>query len=227
MRLKALTFSFIILFILLTSFLFYIQIIKGPAYKELSYRNSIRLLDMSAPRGIIYDRNNRIIASSALGLGLFIVPQEVRDFDSEIKKISEILGVSESLLIRNYKRNYEAPFAPCELMKNISKRQAILIEESKLDMPGVLVKELPLRKYLYGSALAHVVGYIGEIDRAELELLERYGYSVKDWIGKDGVEKIADVFLRGKDGGMQIQVDSRGHQVKILNFKKSKKGRDI
>jgi penicillin-binding protein 2 len=193
----------------------------------LSYKNSIRLININAPRGIIYDRNNKIIADNRLGLGIFIVPQELKDFNSEIKKLSEILGVPESLLIRNYRRNYEAPFAPCELLKNASKREAILIEESKLDMPGVLVKEAPLRRYLYGGALAHVMGYIGEIDRCELELLEKYGYSVKDWIGKDGVEKIADVFLRGKDGGMQIQVDNRGRQVRVLNFKKPKKGKDI
>ena len=227
MRIKSLHVSFIILFVLLATCLYYLQIIKGSAYKESSRRNSIRLLSIMAPRGIIYDRNGSILADNALAFGVFIVPQEARDLDSEIEKLSSILGVSESSLRRNYKRNYRAPFAPCEVIKNISKREAILIEESKLDMPGVLVKEFPLRRYVYKDAIAHILGYTGEIDERELETLRSYGYSVKDLIGKDGVEKTMDALLRGKSGGMQVQVDNRGRQVKTLNLKRPKKGSDI
>jgi len=155
------------------------------------------------------------------------VPQEVRDVDNEIKKLSGILGYRESSLKRNYTRNYEAPFAPCKLAKGISKEKAILIEELKLDMPGVLVKDTPVRMYPYKEALAHVTGYIGEIDKRELEFLKSYGYSVRDFIGKDGIEKVADSLLRGRDGGMQIQIDNRGRQVEVLNFKKPRRGKNI
>lgn len=148
-------------------------------YKELGYRNSIRLLTIDAPRGIIYDRHDRKVAYNELSFGVFIVPQEAENLDSEIRKVSEILGVSESLLKRNYKRNYQAPFAPCELMENISKKNAILIEELKLDMPGVLVKEIPVRRYPYREALAHVVGYIGEIDKRELSYLRVMGITLR------------------------------------------------
>ena len=227
MRIRTLHLSFIILFILLGTFLYYLQIIKGLEYKELSNRNSIRLLSIDAPRGVIYDRLNKIVADNALAFGLFIVPQEARDLDQEIKMLAEILNVSETLLKRNYSRNYKASFAPCELMRNISRREAILIEESKLDMPGVLVKEFPLRRYPYKDSLAHLLGYTGEIDKRELELLRSYGYSARDLIGKAGVEKIADSVLRGRNGGMQVQVDNMGRQVKILNLKRPKKGNDI
>lgn len=227
MRIRTLHFIFIILFILLSTFLFYLQVIKGPMYRELSCRNSIRLLGITAPRGIIYDRNNKIVADNALGFGVFIVPQEVIDLDGEIKILSDILGISQSALSRNYKRNYQAPFAPCELAGNIPKEKAILVEQSRLDMPGVLVKEFPSRRYLYKDAFAHVVGYTGKIDRDELELFKSYGYSVRDTIGKDGVEKATDVVLRGRNGGMQVQVDNRGRQVEVLNFKRPKNGRDV
>jgi len=227
MRIRTIHFSFIILFILIGACLSYLQIIKGDLYGRLSCKNSIRLLNINAPRGIIYDRQNRRVVDNAISFGVFIVPQEAKDLDGETRKLSRILGVSEDLLKRNYKRNYRAPFAPCELKRDVSKRTAILIEESKLDMPGVLIKELPLRRYLYKEAFAHVGGYIGEIDKKEMRLLKSYGYNVKDLIGKDGVEKLADGSLRGKNGGMQIQVDNKGRQVKVLNFKRPKKGRDI
>lgn len=227
MRIRALNFLFAILFILLAAYLYYLQVIKGPLYRDLSYKNSIRLLSIAAPRGIIYDRNNNAIVDNTLAFGVFIVPQEASDVDSEIAELSSLLNIPGSLLKRNYKRNYQAPFAPCELLKSVSKREAVLIEEAKLDMPGVLVREFPLRRHIYKEASAHVVGYVGEINKSELELLRSYGYNVKDLIGKNGIEKVIDGHLRGKDGGMQVQVDNRGRQVKILNFKRPRKGNDI
>ncbi|MFC1621007.1 penicillin-binding protein 2 [Candidatus Omnitrophota bacterium] len=227
MRIRALNFLFAILFILLAAYLYYLQVIKGPLYRDLSYKNSIRLLNIAAPRGIIYDRNDNAIVDNTLAFGVFIVPQEANDVDTEIAKLSGLLNIPESLLKRNYKRNYRAPFAPCELLKSVSKREAILIEESKLDMPGVLVGEFPSRRYIYKEAFAHVVGYMGEINKSELELLRSYGYNAKDLIGKDGIEKVIDGHLRGRDGGMQVQVDNRGRQVKILNFRRPRKGNDI
>jgi len=212
---------------LLTSFLYYLQVVKYPFYENLSYRNSIRLLNIPAPRGIIYDRNNNVVAENELSFGVFIVPQEAEDVDIEIIELSKILNVPESLLRRNYKRNYYAPFAPCELIRDVSKDKAILVEELKLDLPGVLVKEIPLRSYPYKEAFAHVVGYMGKIDKRELDILKSYGYNVRDLIGKDGVERVSDNSLRGKNGGMQIQVDSRGRQAKILNFKKPTKGKTV
>ena len=227
MRIKILHILFIILFVLLGVCLYYLQIIKGPLYKDLSSRNSIRLLNIDAPRGVIYDRHRKKIAYNALSFGVFIVPQEAKDLDGEIRRLSEILEVPESLLKRNYKRNYQAPFAPCEVIRGISKRKAILVGELRLDIPGVLVKEIPLRNYPYGEALAHVLGYIGEIGKKELESLRSYGYNVKDLIGKTGIEKVADSSLRGKNGGMQIQVDNQGRQVEVLGLKKPERGGDV
>jgi len=227
MRTKILQGLFTILFILVGTWLYYLQIIKGSYYNNLSSKNSIRLLNITASRGNIYDRSGNIISGNKLSFGVFIVPQEADDIEAEITRLSGVLGVSKSLLERNYKRNKTASFAPCELLKNVPKKAAILIEESRFDMPGVLVKEISSRKYYYGEAFSHVIGYVGEIGQLELELLKPYGYNVKDLIGKDGVERFCDSVLRGKDGGMQIQVDNRGRQVKVMSYRRPKSGRDI
>lgn len=226
MRIKILQIFFTVFFILVGIWLYYLQIIKGAFYSDLSSRNSIRLINITAPRGNIYDRYGKIIAGNALSFGVFIVPQETDDIDVEIERLAEILGVSKSLLERNYKRNRTASFVPCELIRGVPKKQAILIEESRLEMPGVLVKEIPIRNYYYKGAFSHVAGYISEIDQLELELLKPYGYNIKDLIGKDGVERLCDRILRGKNGGMQIRVDNRGRQVKVMSYRKPKSGRD-
>jgi len=227
MRTKILQIFFTILFVLLGMCLYHFQIIKGPFYDDLSSRNSIRLLNIAAPRGNIYDRYGKIIAGNTLSFGVFMVPQEVEDIDGELERLAGILNVSKSLLERNYKRNRTASFAPCELIKDISKKAAISIEESRLDMPGIIVKEMPSRNYYYKEAFSHAVGYIGEIDRVELELLKPYGYNMRDSIGKEGVERLCDRILRGRNGGMQIQVDNRGRQVKVMSYRKPKSGRDV
>jgi len=227
MRTKILQIFFTCFFVLVGMWLYYIQIIKGPFYDDLSSRNSIRLLNIAAPRGNIYDRQGKIIAGNSLSFGVFIVPQEVDDIDSRMERLSDILGVSKSLLERNYKRNKTASFAPCEILRGVSKKAAISIEESRLEMPGVIVKEVPIRTYYYKEAFSHVIGYTGEIDQLELDLLRPYGYSIKDLIGKDGVERFCDRILRGKSGGMQIQVDNRGRQVKVMSYKKPKSGKDV
>jgi len=227
MRLKILQGFFTVLFVLLGISLYYLQIIRGPYYADLSMRNSIRLLNIAAPRGIIYDRNGKPLAGNGLSFGIFIVPQEADDLDGEMEKLANIIGVSKSLLERNYKRNRTAAFVPCELIRGVSKKAAIMVEEAKINMPGILVKEIPIRDYIYKDAFSHSVGYIGEIGQVELELLRPYGYSIKDMIGKDGVERYCDKILRGRNGGMQIQVDNRGRQKKVLSFRRPKSGRDV
>ena len=129
--------------------LYYLQIIKGDFYNDMSSRNSIRLLNITAPRGNIYDRYGKLIVGNTLSFGVFMIPQEIDDIDAEMEKLSGILEVSKSLLERNYKRNRTASFVPCELIRGVSKKAAILIEESRLEMPGVLVKEIPFRNYYY------------------------------------------------------------------------------
>jgi len=227
MRIKILQIFFAILFFLTGSWLYYLQVIKGPFYSDLSFRNSIRLLNISAPRGNIYDRSGKLIAGNTLSFGVFIVPQEADDIDSEMENLSGILGVSKSLLERNYKRNKTASFAPCELIRGVSKKAAISIEESRFEMPGVLVKEIPFRNYYYKEVFSHVVGYTGEIGPLELELLKPYGYNIKDMIGKDGIERFCDRILRGKNGGMQVQVDNRGREVRVMSYRKPRSGKNV
>ncbi len=227
MRTKILQVFFTILFALVGVWLYYLQIVKGPFYNDLSSRNSIRLLNITASRGNIYDRYGKLIAGNTLSFGVFIVPQEVDDIDAEMEKLSGILGVSKSLLERNFKRNKTASFVPCELIRGVSKKSAISIEESRFEIPGVLVKEVPVRNYYYKEAFSHVAGYVAEIDQLELDLLKPYGYNIRDFIGKDGVERFCDRTLRGKNGGMQIQVDNRGREVKVISYRRPKSGRDI
>lgn len=214
-------------FLLLIAGMLYVQVIKAPVYIALARNNRIRIVPIAAPRGDVYDRNGTIIVSSRTRFDCIAIPQEMADKDRCLSSAARILGTEKDKLYRSFKKGYLNPFTPVILARDIAKEKAIEIEEERLNLPGIFISTRPVRDYLYGDAYAHLVGYIGEIGPNELNRLDRYGYSMSDFIGKTGVEKEYDNYLRGRHGGMQVEVDSRGRQVRILSSKSPQRGKDI
>jgi len=230
MRLKIISLITACAFIILGSCLFWAQIVKGGYYYNLSQNNRIRLVPQEAARGNIYDTNNGLLADNVLSYDLVIMPQEFvsrKERSDTLKKLSVILDMSYSGIEAVYKRNYNAPFTDIVILKNISKDLIFEIEQMRFDLPAVSVKPRPHRRYVLGPATAHILGYLGEIDQEQLTRLTQYGYRRQDSIGKNGIEKILDMFLRGEDGGMQIEVNNKNFQVGVLSSKPAKSGRDV
>lgn len=227
MRLK--TFNIIInsLFSLLVIGVWYIQIIKAPMYIKLSKNNRIRIVPITAPRGDIFDRRGTPLVNNRISFDCVVIPQELTDKKRSFSKLSNILQVKRNILEKALKKGFASPFTPEVIAKDIPKQKAIAIEEECLNMPGVFISTRPLRDYLYENLYAHLVGYISRIDEGELERLDRYGYRANDLIGKTGIEKEYDNYLRGNDGGMQIEIDNRGRQIRVLGSKRPEKGEDI
>ena len=119
------------------------------------------------------------------------------------------------------------PFAPVMVAKNISRQDAIKLEESKNQLHGVSLKIRPKRFYPLAASGSHILGYIGQIDRYRITRLKDYGYKIRDMVGYSGVEEYYDNFLRGEDGGIQIEVDNRGNQVRMLGMRQPKDGKDL
>lgn len=207
--------------------LFFIQIVKNKFYLDLSQHNRIRITAIESSRGVIYDRNNIPIVSNRLSFDLAIIPQGVSDLDTIFKAISDVLGTPQKDLHKRYKKNFIAPFAPAYIARDISKDKAFLLEEAKLNMPGVVIQTRPVRDYIYKEATAHLAGYIGEISDEELEGLRIYGYRIKDYVGRTGLEKTFNTYLRGENGGMQIEVNNLGYQTKIIGYKRPISGKDL
>jgi penicillin-binding protein 2 len=214
-------------FLALALGLSYTQIIKGPEYFRLSEKNRTRLIPIIAPRGTIYDRNGEEIASNKLIFDIVIIPQELRDKAEVFSRLSGLIGTGKDEIERIFKNNYYAPFAPVTIRENVDKSIAFQIEENKLDIPGVFILTRAERYYNHPESTCHIIGYLGEINRKELEQFKEYGYKIKDLIGRTGIEKLFDAYLRGDDGGMQLEVDNRGRLVSVLGQKEPLKGNDI
>ncbi len=231
MRLRILTLIISILFVILIIGLWYTQFARGSYYYNLSEKNRLRIVPINGPRGIIYDRKGEILADNRLSFDVVIVPQEVKDKDKTLKALANKLNIPYTTLSNSFDKQYKKgrsfPFAPVVLAKGISKDNAIILEENKLNLPGIVVQANPDRTYLYGKDTAHLLGYIGEIHEEQLKRLKDYGYKGKDIIGHSGLEKFFDNTLRGKDGGMLVEVDNRGRQIRVIGSREPAKGMDI
>ncbi len=215
-------FLFALLFLGLASF----QLFRGPYYEALSRNNTIRLLPIRAPRGSIFDRNGIPLAEDRPSFNVSILPTRPSQLEFLMARLSVLLQVEAETLRANYRRNYLAPSIPVPILKDIGKEQAILLQE-RPDLPSVIVEVEPRRQYPLGPAASHLVGYLEEIDRNEFERLKPYGYHQRDLIGKTGVEEAYDVYLRGRDGGVQLKVNSRGVRVGTFGSRRATKGKDL
>ncbi|MFC1594472.1 penicillin-binding protein 2 [Candidatus Omnitrophota bacterium] len=227
MRPKIFLLIIIILFLLPLCGLFYIQIVRGNFYYRLSKKNYIRLIEYKAPRGKIVDRNGIVFADNEVSFNVALIPQELRDKENIFEALSEFLDEKKEELQKRFQKGYSTPFAPVVVKKNLEKKKAMLIEQKKLDLPGVIVEVVPQRFYPYDKVAAHITGYVGLVDRKKISRLKEYGYSIKDIVGYTGIEEYYDALLKGQDGGMQIEVDNQGRQVRVLAMRSSEKGSDI
>jgi penicillin-binding protein 2 len=227
MRVRIFAGVILFFFIILTLGLSYTQILKHDSYKELSEKNSVRVVPLRSPRGKIYDRRGRLLVSSRIAFDVEIVYQEINDLEKVIETLGIILEAEKGALSKKIYRSREMPFAPVKIVEDIKKEKAIQIEELRPDLAGVIITTRPLRNYIYKNIFSHAIGYLGKINEKELRKFKPYGYRMQDFVGKDGIEKAFNDYLRGVDGGLQVEVDSRGRQLKVLAVKEPRPGRDL
>ncbi|OIO37954.1 MAG: penicillin-binding protein 2 [Candidatus Omnitrophica bacterium CG1_02_46_14] len=227
---KANRLSIIILigFLVILANLIRMQIILGDYYRTLSEKNRIRVIYLEGPRGKILDRRANVLASSRLSFNCSVVPREARSkIHESCKIVGAILGVDPEDLEKRYQKKKQGVFNTIILAEDIRSFEAIAIEE-KLDLlPGFMIETRPQREYPYGNAAAHLIGYLGPMGESEIDDMESYGYRQMDWLGREGIEKTYESYLRGQSGGLQIEVDSRGRLIRALGVKEPQEGKDL
>ncbi len=216
--------------LLLAGRLVQIQLIDGARYRAAAQANQIRLIPVAAPRGLIYDRNNVVIARSRPSFVVGIIPSEIHDISKELATVSKTIGVpEEALLYKLYHHhgiNYTSfsqvvanePYGPIVLATDLPVRTVARLSEILTDLPGFDLEVQPIREYPYGEIGSHILGYVGDITAQEYARLRRFGYSENDVVGKDGLEAEYDRYLRGQPGGERVEVDATGEVVKSARF---------
>ena len=228
MKANRLSLVMLVGFLAIFANLFWMQVVSWDYYRSLSEKNRIRVIYLEGPRGKILDRKNEILASNRLSFNCSVIPREAkRRIHESCQIVAEILGVDAEDLEKTYSRRKPGVFNTVLLAEGISSGQAIAIEERLDLLPGFLIETRPQREYPYDESAAHLTGFTGPMNEAEVDALESYGYRQADWLGREGLEKSYESYLRGQSGGLQIEVDSRGRLIKPLGVKEPKEGRDL
>lgn len=197
--------------------LYYLQVLKGSKYVELSTSNRIRVSTIPAPRGIFFSRGNELLVTNNPSFDLSLIPQDTPDVDSVLGGLATLLDLDKKELMKKLAAGRgRPPFEPITLKKELAWRDMSLVLAHKMDLPGVSIEVLPKRQYYAKNFAPHVFGFLGEINRQELERYPRGLYRPGDLIGKFGLEKWGEPYLRGEKGGLQTEVDAHGNRQKIL-----------
>jgi penicillin-binding protein 2 len=222
---------FIFLLSLLIVGLVYFQLVKADEYVELASGNRLRMVRILPPRGNIYDASGVPLAVNVRTFDIKGYPMDLRR-DEDFARVSSLfvrhgIPMTPDSLKANVEKQYVAPYRAVSVATNLTLAQvADLVMDSGFSQ--VLFPSPVWRRIYPGGALvAHVVGYVGEITRDELEDQRDLYYQAGDIIGKNGIEAMYEERLRGAVGDQVVEVDSRGRRLRDINYNDPQKGDDI
>lgn len=196
--------------------LWQLQVTEGEQYRSLSENNRIRLKRVRATRGTILDRKRQVLVDNRPSFDVTLVPEDAHDVPTTIAALARLLGPDagdlDAVVAAAANR---PPFEEVILKRDIDWESIVALETHQLELPGVSVQVGPRRTYPFGDAAAHLFGYVGEV--SQQELAARRGYHMGDLIGKAGAERYWEDYLRGIDGGQQVEVDAVGRKLRVLS----------
>lgn len=229
---KNVTFSWyliILFFLVLLGRIFYLDNIRGEYYQDISKGNRIKKIIIKAPRGKILDKYGQILVKNIPSIDAVAIPKELPDNAEDknrvIKKISEIFNLDNEEIAAKAKSWDGKSTNPVLIKENISNDQMLIMIENRAELEGVYLEKTAIRNYENSSIFSHIIGYDGKITQEELE--ENPNYLMTDYIGKTGLEKSYEKYLRGVDGADQIEVDAAGEIKKEIGIINPQPGSDL
>ncbi len=200
--------------------LWYLQIFKGRELRQFSENNRIKQEKLFAPRGMILDREGKILVDNKPGFIVTITPQYVSKLQETAEALGSILNKSPEKIIKLVEdsRKKNGSFRAVKIAENLSRDHVSRMERIKIDHPGFAVRLEIQRSYLYSEIGAQLLGYIAEISKRELPKLNKKSkrFEQGDLIGKAGIEQYYDDILRGQDGQFFVQVNAHGREISHL-----------
>ncbi|WP_084413165.1 penicillin-binding protein 2 [Desulfovirgula thermocuniculi] len=225
-------------FAVLVCRLAYLQLVQTDKYRMMAQQNHLRLIPIMAPRGEIYDRNGVRVVGNKPIYTVSLAYLGVKNTDQVVPRLARILagervfaGMSVAEIEQEIHRRLGEQklrlYEPVPVARGVSLETVTRIEEQRLELPGVLIDVQPVRDYPFGDLLVHALGYVGQMDRQELEEHKDEGYQMGDSWGKDGLEKSFERYLRGERGARQVEVDAQGRPVRDLGVKEPVPGNSL
>jgi penicillin-binding protein 2 len=197
--------------------LWHLQVLQGESYRFQSENNRIRIEEIAAPRGIIYDRNGVPIVENRPAYNLVIIREDISGLEETIKELARLCERDPDEFFSIIEANKATPkFVPLRLASDLDRDCLARIEAQRIRLPGVVIQLEPKREYKWNATAAHLIGYLSEITEAELKCEKYRGYYPGEDIGKVGIESAFEKYLHGSRGGRQLEVDAAGRRLRLL-----------
>lgn len=222
----------LVMFAIIFFRLWYLQVLSGDKYLAEANNNRVREIKVQAPRGVILDREGRVLVDNRVGLAIKVRPDEIPPRGRRREALYERLGEALRLKPREVKARVEEqleaqPFVSATVKQDVAFPVVSFIAEHGDDFPGVEPEAVFLRDYPHREIGAHLFGTVGEVTEEQLEDARYRGVSLGDRVGQSGVEYSYDRFLRGENGKKRVQVDAMGIKTRDLRETDSRQGRNL
>src|SRR5918911_1807849 len=212
MQVRVVSFAIIVavIFIVLAARLWYLQILTGSNYSVSARATQTREVKVPAQRGVIYDRNGKVLANNVPGLNVTVIPDQIsRD---KVKELAKAVGADTESVLARYDAAIQngSQYSPILVKKNASRDSVTYVSERTGEFRGVAVNDDWVRSYPEGRLASHILGYTGAVTQDELKQDLFEGLPADSIVGKSGVELSYEEVLRGKAGQRTYNVDALG-----------------
>mgnify|MGYP005845671325 CR=1 FL=1 len=205
-----------------------LQLLEHGTYAARAENNRVRLRAIAPNRGLILDRNGRVLAENRPAYRLVMVPERVPDLEATLDRVDGLVGLSdperEQLRLTRLRNR---PFQPVTIKGNLDEEQVATLALDRHQLPGLDIEPYLVRYYPYGEALAHVLGYVARLDQSDLNRLDADNYRATTHTGKTGIERYYETRLHGKSGVERVETNAQGRMVRVLERTPPVPGRDL
>ncbi|MGE0443801.1 MAG: penicillin-binding transpeptidase domain-containing protein, partial [Vicinamibacterales bacterium] len=223
-RLVILQVGAVVCFAVLAISFWYLQIIQNARFEEMAENNHQRTLALRAPRGVLFDRNGKVLVDNRYSFTISIDRERTKDMDRTIRVLSAVAGLDPDDVREIVDRNRNTPrYRPIVVVEDASLAQVAAITARRLDfeLPDVVVEEVPTRRY--PDIAGHLFGYVGEASESQIG----EGVTSGQIVGQMGIERVYNDLLMGEDGARRVVVNSLGREIRTLDEEQPKEGRRV
>jgi penicillin-binding protein 2 len=227
-KLAVAQYGILMMMLALAAGLWRLQVLGAANFKVLAEQNRIRKVPILAPRGKLFDRENRLIVDNYPSVSCFLIREQNHNLDADLPMIAHGLNLDLDQLRATIKHYKAAPgYQPIPIKDEITPDEQAFIEAHRNELPELETIDQERRLYPRDGFAAHLIGYVGEVSEDMLNDPRYAAYEPGDVVGKAGVEQTYDQLLRGQDGSRDVIVDSHGREVGILGTQHSIPGQDL
>ncbi len=228
LKLTGVQYGILLMMLGLVAGLWRLQVLDVDSYRVLAEQNRIRKEPILAPRGKLFDRENRIVVDDYPSVSCFLVREQTKEIEGDLPLIAKGLDLDlDQLRATLHKYRAQPGYQPIPIKQDVTADEQAFIAAHHNELPELETIDEERRLYPRDGFAAHLIGYVGEVSDDDLNNPRFAAYEPGDVVGKAGVEETYDALLRGEDGSREVVVDSHGREVSYFGIEHATPGQDL